>query len=158
MMKLLLMFILFVAGFSYSQTFRPIGSRVQSEISVCTQWETPAAARSGFIEPSRCLNFQTCTIQLYTTDEPIIAVCSCHIRRSSLHPAYDKNANFPSRNFNGVHLDANVAEEEARAGCLDESNRIIGNQNPGHWVTSIRCGVRYRYNCADGSTEMRDYY
>ena len=150
---LLFMCIFLLSGFSYSQTFRPVGSNVKSEISVCTDWSSPNNQGK-----SRCMNYQTCSLQLYTTEEPVVAVCQCHARYSSKHPEYSSNLAFPYRDFNGVNTDVNVAEEEAREGCEDEINRIVGNQNPDHWVTSIKCGVRYRYTCEDGSTEMETYF
>ena len=163
-MKFLLsLFVLFMAGFSYSQTFRPVGSNIEREISVCTQYRyTPSTVKprgnNVFLEKEECLKYQSCNLHLYTTEEPVVAVCQCHVRHSSLHPEYSPENSFPYENFHGVDMDRNVAEEEARAGCLDTQDRVIGNENRDHWVTSIKCGLRYRYICEDGSVEMRNNY
>ena len=157
---LLFMCVFLLSGFSYSQTFRPFGSNVKSEISVCTDWSSPEkpSGCSNCLEKSTCLKRQTCSIQPYTTEEPVVVACQCQARYSSKHPQYSPSSIFPSWNSNGVNTDTNIAEEEAREGCLDEINRIVGNQNPDHWATSIQCGVRYRYTCEDGSIEMRSYF
>ena len=154
-MKFLLsLFVLFLAGFSYSQTFRPVGSNVDRVISVCIEWAAPEELKAN-----ECVKYQACSLLPYTDEEPIVVACLCHVKHSSLHPKYSpQNTTFPYKNFNGVHMDQNVAEEEARESCLDEINGIIGNQNPDHWISSIECGVRYRYVCADGSVEMRNYF
>lgn len=142
-------FVLFITGFSYSQQLRLVESGVEGEISICTNWTEPADEYAV----SKCTQYQICFLQLYTTAEPVVVSCQCHIRHSSKHPEYSPNSSFPSWISNGVNMDQNIAEEEARSGCTPQFN--LKDKNPEHWVTTIDCGVRYRYLCEDGSIEMR---
>ena len=154
-MKLVsIFFVLLITGFSYSQTFRPVETGVRSEISVCTNWEEPEPSPPGGPDaPSRCIEFQKCSLQLYTTEEPVVVSCDCHIKYSTKHPNYEPNLAFPYKISKGVHTDRNAAEEEARAGCTHHFN--LEDENPEHWVTTIDCGLQYRYLCEDGSIETR---
>ena len=118
-------------------------------------WETQEShTEDGYSEPTRvCGALQTCSLQLYTTEEPVVVSCQCNVRHSTKHPDYYPNTNFPYWTSNGVHIDQNAAEEEARRGCMSKIN--LEGENPEHWVTNIDCGVRYRYLCEDGAIEMR---
>ena len=151
-----LFFVLLITGFSYSQTYRPVDFGVETEISLCTNWEAPQPSRDGFVSPQRCIETQICSLQLYTTEEPVVVSCSCYARHSTKHPEYEPHSdNFPSVSVRGVHEDRNAAEEEARAICTHRFNSTLEGENPEHWVTSIDCGTEYRYLCEDGSIEMR---
>ena len=153
-MKFLIpLFVLFAVIVSCSKTFRPVGSNVKRVISLCTQYSLELLERE-------CVKYQSCNLQLYTTKEPVVAVCKCRANYSASHPRYSSPNTkiMPYRNFSGVHLDENAAKEKARAGCLDEINKQIGTQNPDHWDSSIECGMEYPYNCKDGSTVKRTYF
>ena len=146
--------VLLITGFSYSQTYRLVESGVKAEISVCTNWKDPERPEvDGVSYPSECTEHQKCSLQLYTIEEPVVVSCNCHVRYSTKHPKYDPSNAFPYSNSKGVHKDRNAAEEEARAVCTYRFNLV--NENPEHWVTTIDCGVEYRYLCEDGSIERR---
>ena len=138
-MKLVfIFFVLFSAGFAYSQNFRPVPSKVQSEISVCASWENRETQEkhTGY---NVCSAFQICSIQPYTTKEPVVVSCDCTYTFGLKRPVWTSN---------GVHLDENTAEEEARNSC------ILRSKYEDAPITILTCGVRYRYLCEDGSVVM----
>ena len=149
-MKQLFIFILFITNFSYSQIFKSTKTIIEKNISICNQWIETGSLKLN------CQNYKKCRLKLYTKTEPIMISCLCHIKHSTKHPEYSPNINFPYWNSYGRNVDVKKAEKEAKEGCTSQFD--LTNKNPEHWITSIKCGVNYRYVCKDGSIEMKTYY
>ena len=172
---------LLITGFSYSQTLRNFEVDAPSTISDCTHY-SPVKTRAREISAKTdvgvliknileatthfCQEYQSCNLLPYTTEEPVVVSCICSIRYSPKHPEYPEDFTgvnpYGSRRWisDGVNMDISFAEEEAREDCTHKFNSHFNEENPEeHWRTKIHyCGVKYRYECADGSTAMRIHF
>ena len=166
-MKLFIYVVLLATGFSYSQTFRYFSTDVPRTIVVCAKWSIFFKLKhtsDNTIEKDHCQRYQSCSLLPYTTEEPVIVSCNCSIRYSEKHPEYSPEKRITRRDrgerdwtSEGIDQDVSAAKAEARQICTYQYNFYFDDK-PEHWITSTRCGVKYRYNCPDDSITMQTHY